>query len=99
MTSLLFFITGVFVSVVVMMIFNQRKAKAYSDRISSLLSDVSAKQREAEMLAGQLADAKRGHERQMDEVKRQFAERLDEVNRNNEREAVCRAPEVSARAA
>ena len=86
MTSLLFFITGVFVSVVVMMIFNQRKAKAYSDRISSLLSDVSAKQREAEMLAGQLADAKRGHERQMDEVKRQFAERLDEVNRNNERD-------------
>ena len=86
MTSLLFFITGVFVSVVVMMIFNQRKAKAYSDRISSLLSDVSVKQREAEMLAGQLADAKRGHERQMDEVKRQFAERLDEVNRNNERD-------------
>ena len=69
-----------------MMIFNQRKAKAYSDRISSLLSDVSVKQREAEMLAGQLADAKRGHERQMDEVKRQFAERLDEVNRNNERD-------------
>ena len=86
MTSLLFFITGVFVSVVVMMIFNQRKTKAYSDRISSLLSDVSAKQREAEMLAGQLANAKRGHERQMDEAKRQFAERLDEVNRNNERD-------------
>ena len=86
MTSLLFFITGVFVSAVVMMIFNQRKTKEYSERISSLLSDVSAKQREAEMLAGQLADCRREYERQLEEAKKQFAERLDEVNRNNERD-------------
>ena len=86
MTSLLFFITGVFVSVVVMMIFNQRKTKEYSERISSLLSDVSAKQREAEMLARQLADGRREYERQLEEAKKQFAERLDEVNRNNERD-------------
>lgn len=86
MTSLLFFITGVFVSAVVMMIFNQRKTKDYSERISSLLSDVSAKQREAEMLAGQLADCRREYERQLEEAKKQFAERLDEVNRNNERD-------------
>ncbi len=86
MTSLLFFITGVFVSAVVMMIFNQRKTKEYSERITSLLSDVSAKQREAEMLAGQLADSRREYERQLEEAKKQFAERLDEVNRNNERD-------------
>ena len=50
------------------------------------MSDVSAKQREAEMLAGQLADCRREYERQLEEAKKQFAERLDEVNRNNERD-------------
>ena len=54
MISFLFFIAGVLIAVVVMMIAYQKKNKEYSDRISSLLSDISAKQREAELLDKQL---------------------------------------------
>lgn len=82
----LYFIAGVLVAVVVMMIVNQRKNREYSDRISSLSSDISVKQREAEMLNSQLADVKIEHERQLEETKRQFVERLDDINRRNERE-------------
>lgn len=82
----LYFIAGVLVAVVVMMIVNQKKSKEYSDRISSLSSDISVKQREAEMLGKQLADVKIEHERQLEETKRQFVDRLDDVNRRNERE-------------
>ena len=72
----LYFIAGVLVAVVVMMIVNQKKSKEYSDRISSLSSDISVKQREAEMLCKQLADVKIEHERQLEETKRQFVDRL-----------------------
>lgn len=82
----LYFIAGVLVAVVVMMIVNQKKSKEYSDRISSLSSDISVKQREAEMLGKQLADVKIEHERQLEETKRQFVNRLDDINRRNERE-------------
>lgn len=82
----LYFIAGVLVAVVVMMIVNQKKSKEYSDRISSLSSDISVKQHEAEMLCKQLADVKIEHERQLEETKRQFAERLDDINRRNQRE-------------
>lgn len=82
----LYFIAGVLVAVVVMMIVNQKKSKEYSDRISSLSSDISLKQREAEMLGKQLADVKIEHERQLEETKRQFVDRLDDINRRNERE-------------
>lgn len=82
----LYFIAGVLVAVVVMMIVNQKKSKEYSDRISSLSSDISVKQREAEMLCKQLADVKIEHERQLEETKRQFVDRLDDINRRNERE-------------
>lgn len=84
--SVLYFIAGVLVAVVVMMIVNQKKSKEYSDRISSLSSDISVKQREAEMLGKQLADVKIEHERQLEETKRQFVDRLDDINRRNERE-------------
>lgn len=86
MMFVLYFIAGVLVAVVVMMIVNQKKSKEYSDRISSLSSDISVKQREAEMLGKQLADVKIEHERQLEETKRQFVDRLDDVNRRNERE-------------
>ena len=86
MISFLFFIAGVLIAVVVMMIAYQKKNKEYSDRISSLLSDISAKQREAELLDKQLADNKVEHERLMDETKRQYAERINEINRKNERD-------------
>lgn len=82
----LYFIAGVLVAVVVMMIVNQKKSKEYSDRISSLSSDISVKKREAEMLCKQLADVKIEHERQLEETKRQFVDRLDDINRRNERE-------------
>lgn len=86
MMFVLYFIAGVLVAVVVMMIVNQKKSKEYSDRISSLSSDISLKQREAEMLGKQLADVKIEHERQLEETKRQFVDRLDDINRRNERE-------------
>ena len=86
MMFVLYFIAGVLVAVVVMMIVNQKKSKEYSDRISSLSSDISVKQREAEMLCKQLADVKIEHERQLEETKRQFVDRLDDINRRNERE-------------
>ena len=86
MMFVLYFIAGVLVAVVVMMIVNQKKSKEYSDRISSLSSDISVKQHEAEMLCKQLADVKIEHERQLEETKRQFVERLDDINRRNERE-------------
>jgi len=82
----LYFIAGVLVAVVVMMIVNQKKSEEYSERISSLSSDISVKQREAEMLGKQLADVKIEHERQLEETKRQFVDRLDDINRRNERE-------------
>ena len=84
--SVLYFIAGVLVAVVVMMIVNQKKSKEYSDRISSLSSDISVKQREAEMLCKQLADVKIEHERQLEETKRQFVDRLDDINSRNQRE-------------
>lgn len=80
----LYFIAGVLVAVVVMMIVNQKKSEEYSERISSLSSDISVKQREAEMLGKQLADVKIEHERQLEETKRQFVDRLDDINRRNE---------------
>lgn len=82
----LYFIEGVLVAVVVMMIVNQKKSEEYSERISSLSSDISVKQREAEMLGKQLADVKIEHERQLEETKRQFVDRLDEINSRNQRE-------------
>lgn len=84
--SVLYFIAGVLVAVVVMMIVNQKKSEEYSERISSLSSDISVKQREAEMLGKQLADVKIEHERQLEETKRQFVDRLDEINSRNQRE-------------
>lgn len=82
----LYFIAGVLVAVVVMMIVNQKKSEEYSERISSLSSDISVKQREAEMLGKQLADVKIEHERQLEETKRQFVDRLDDINSRNQRE-------------
>lgn len=82
----LYFIAGVLVAVVVMMIVNQKKSEEYSERISSLSSDISVKQREAEMLGKQLADVKIEHERQLEETKRKFVDRLDEINSRNQRE-------------
>lgn len=86
MMFVLYFIAGVLVAVVVMMIVNQKKSEEYSERISSLSSDISVKQREAEMLGKQLADVKIEHERQLEETKRQFVDRLDEINSRNQRE-------------
>ena len=50
MTSILLFLAGALIAAVVLMLANQRRAKEQNERITSLSSEVSARQREAEML-------------------------------------------------
>lgn len=86
MTSILLFLAGVLIAAVVFMLANQRRAKEQNERITSLSSEVSARQREAEMLTGQLDAAKREHERQLAEAKRQYEAQLEEADRRHERD-------------
>lgn len=86
MTSILLFLAGALIAAVVLMLANQRRAKEQNERITSLSSEVSAKQREAEMLSGQLDAAKHEHERQLAEAKRQYETQLEEAERRHERD-------------
>ena len=86
MTSILLFLAGALIAAVVLMLANQRRAKEQNERITSLSSEVSARQREAEMLTGQLDAAKREHERQLAESKRQYEAQLEEADRRHERD-------------
>lgn len=86
MTSILLFLAGALIAAVVLMLANQRRAKEQNERITSLSSEVSARQREAEMLTGQLDAAKREHERQLAEAKRQYETQLEEADRRHERD-------------
>ena len=86
MTSILLFLAGALIAAVVLMLANQRRAKEQNERITSLSSEVSARQREAEMLTGQLDAAKREHERQLAEAKRQYEAQLEEADRRHERD-------------
>ncbi len=86
MTSILLFLAGALIAAVVFMLANQRRAKEQNERITSLSSEVSARQREAEMLTGQLDAAKREHERQLAEAKRQYETQLEEAERRHERD-------------
>ncbi len=86
MTSILLFLAGALIAAVVFMLANQRRAKEQNERITSLSSEVSARQREAEMLTGQLDAAKREHERQLAEAKRQYETQLEEADRRYERD-------------
>ena len=86
MVSLVFFIAGVLVSAVILILVNQNKSKLLNDRISALSGDVAVKQREAELLSRQLEESKREHERKQDEAERQFAVRLEEAERRYERD-------------
>ena len=86
MTSILLFLAGALIAAVVLMLVNQRRAKEQNERITSLSSEVSARQREAEMLTGQLDAAKREHERQLAEAKRQYEAQLEEADRRHERD-------------
>lgn len=86
MTSILLFLAGALIAAVVLMLANQRRAKEQNERITSLSSEVSARQREAEMLTGQLDAAKREHERQFAEAKRQYEAQLEEADRRHERD-------------
>ena len=86
MTSILLFLAGALIAAVVFMLANQRRAKEQNERITSLSSEVSARQREAEMLTGQLDTAKREHERQLAEAKRQYEAQLEEADRRHERD-------------
>lgn len=86
MTSILLFLAGALIAAVVFMLANQRRTKEQNERITSLSSEVSARQREAEMLAGQLDAAKHEHERQLAEAKRQYEAQLEEAERRHERD-------------
>lgn len=86
MTSILLFLAGALIAAVVFMLANQRRAKEQNERITSLSSEVSARQREAEMLTGQLDAAKREHERQLAEAKWQYEAQLEEADRRHERD-------------
>ena len=86
MTSILLFLAGALIAAVVFMLANQRRAKEQNERITSLSSEVSARQREAEMLTGQLDAAKREHEWQLAEAKRQYEAQLEEADRRHERD-------------
>ena len=86
MTSILLFLAGALIAAVAFMLANQRRAKEQNERITSLSSEVSAKQRETEMLTGQLDAAKREHERQLAEAKRQYEAQLEEAERRYERD-------------
>lgn len=86
MTSILLFLAGALIAAVVLMLANQRRAKEQNERITSLSSEVSARQREAEMLTGQLDAAKREHERQLAEAKRQYEAQLEDAERRHARD-------------
>ena len=51
MTSILLFLAGALVATIILMAVGQKRNREMSDRISTLTSDISAKQKEAEMLS------------------------------------------------
>ena len=73
--SILLFFVGAMVAAGVFMFLNQKKEKQYADHLAELSAEASAKRREAEMLERQLAESRREHQRQ-----------VDEINRRNERD-------------
>ena len=86
MTSILLFLAGALIAAVVLMLANQRRTKEQNERITSLSSEVSARQREAEMLSSQLDAARREHERQLAEAKRQYEAQLEDAERRHARD-------------
>ena len=87
MTSILLFLAGALVATIILMTVGQKKNRELSDRISTLTSDISAKQKEAEMLSRQLDDSKNEHERRMNEAKQQFETQLEEADRRHKRDS------------
>lgn len=85
MTQILLFLAGALVAAIILIIANQKKTKLLDDRIAALTGDISAKQREAEMLARQLDEAKRDSERLMNDTKRQYDELLAGAKNDGER--------------
>ena len=87
MTSILLFLAGALVATIILMAVGQKKNREMSDRISTLTSDISAKQKEAEMLSRQLDDSENEHERRMNEAKQQFETQLEEADRRHKRDS------------
>ena len=87
MTSILLFLAGALVATIILMTVGQKKNRELSDRISAMASDISAKQKEAEMLSRQLDDSKNEHERRMNEAKQQFETQLEEADRRHKRDS------------
>lgn len=86
MTPILIFMAGALAAAVIVMLISQRKSKELNERITSLSGEVSAKQRETEILSRQLNESKTEHERQLGEAKRQYEEQLEAVNKRHERD-------------
>lgn len=86
MTSILFFIAGALIAVVIMLTVYQRKTGQLNEVNTSLSGDISAKRREIEMLKEQINEDAARHERQLKELKDDFSERMEEIRLRHEEE-------------
>lgn len=77
---------GALIAVVVMMVAGQRKTGRLNELNGSLSNSIAAKQREIEMLNGQLTDSRARHERQLAEQKEQFVRQMEEADRRHEQD-------------
>lgn len=77
---------GALIAVVVMMVAGQRKTGRLNELNGSLSNSIAAKQREIEMLNGQLTDCRARHERQLAEQKEQFVRQMEETDRRHEQD-------------
>lgn len=86
MTQILFLIAGALMAVVVMMVLYQRKANRLGEVNTALSNDISAKKREIEMLKTQADDDRIQHEKQLNELKGEHSDRMEETKRRYEKQ-------------
>lgn len=73
-------------AVVVMMVLYQRKANRLGEVNTALSNDISAKKREIEMLKTQADDDRIQHEKQLNELKGEHSDRMEETKRRYEKQ-------------
>lgn len=86
MTQILFLIAGALMAVVVMMVLYQRKTNRLGEVNTALSNDISAKKREIEMLKTQADDDRIQHEKQLNELKGEHSDRMEETKRRYEKQ-------------
>ncbi len=84
--TVLIFVAGFLVAALGMMLINRREKDKLNQINTSLSNDISAKQREIEMLNGRLEDCRQQYERQLNEKDEQFARQMKELDARNEKE-------------